>query len=158
MKYFTAGTQDFESERESTDPASVEREPQLAANVRILLVEDEPAILLIFEKILSLRGWHVVPVENANEAIEEWERGDFDLIFMDLQMPHLNGLEATRIIRRLEREKGREHIPIVAVTAWCRPEDRTFCMEAGMDDYLPKPIHSNELYAMVRKHLTNIAS
>jgi CheY-like chemotaxis protein len=102
-----------------------------------------------------LRGWQVLPVDNAGDAIRQWETGTIDLIFMDLQLPNMNGLEATRIIRRLEREKGREHVPIIAVTAWCRPEDRSNCMEAGMDDYVSKPIHKNELYAMVGKYLTS---
>lgn len=129
---------------------------RLAEQVRILLVEDDPGIRCLFEKILTLRGWQVFSVDNAGEAIEHWEVGDFDLIFMDLQLPKLNGLEATRMIRQLEVEKGKRHIPIVALTAWCRPEDRGFCMEAGMDDYLPKPIHKNELYSMVAKHLTKV--
>ncbi len=157
MKTSPSENQQDKAIRGESAEKSAQRESGTAEEVRILLVEDEPAILSIFEKILSLRGWQVVPVANASDAIRAWEEDDFDLIFMDLQMPQLNGLEATRIIRRLEREKGREHIPIIAVTAWCRPEDRGFCMEAGMDDYLPKPIHSKELYAMALKYLTRTA-
>ncbi len=93
-------------------------------------------------------------MDNAADAICRWENESIDLIFMDLQMPKLNGLEATRIIRRMELENGRRRIPIIALTAWSRPEDRQLCMEAGMDDYLSKPIHKDELYAMVEKHLT----
>ena len=132
---------------------SAGRGKYLDESIRILLVEDEIPILTIFEKLLALKGWQIQAVDNAPDAIGLWEEGSFDLIFMDLQMPSLNGLEATRIIRRLEREKGRDHIPIIALTAWCRPEDRLFCMEAGMDDYLPKPIRKEDLYAMVEKHL-----
>jgi CheY-like chemotaxis protein len=144
----------FESERDSLR-MSPDPNARVAEQVRILLVEDDPSILCLFEKILTLRGWQVLPVDNAGDAIEHWEKGDFDLIFMDLQLPKLNGLEATRMIRQLEVEKGKRHIPIVALTAWCRPEDRGLCMEAGMDDYLPKPIHKNELYSMVAKHMIN---
>ena len=77
--------------------------------------------------------------EDGQQVIEMWEKGEYDLILMDVQMPRLNGFEATHAIREKERERG-GHIPIVAMTAHARKEDEEMCLAAGMDAYISKPI------------------
>jgi two-component system sensor histidine kinase/response regulator len=107
--------------------------------LNILLVEDN----LINQRVASelLRRWgHLVQVaNNGAEALSILERGNFDLVFMDLQMPRMDGLEATRRIRHKEAQHG-GHVPIVAMTAHAMRGDRERCLAAGMDDYLTKPI------------------
>jgi len=90
-------------------------------------------------KILTKRGYHVVVAANGKEAVTEFERGPFDVILMDVQMPEMDGFEATAVIREKEKEKG-GHIPIVAMTAHAMKGDRERCLEAGMDEYVSKPI------------------
>ena len=77
------------------------------------------------------------------------EESDFDLILMDVEMPIMNGMEATRLIRERERESGR-HIPIIAMTAYAMKEDREKCLEAGMDGYLSKPAKPDEINAIIK--------
>ena len=77
-----------------------------------------------------------------------WERQQFDLVLMDVQMPEMGGLEATALIRRKEKARGR-HTPIVALTAHALKGDRERCLEAGMDDYLSKPIRTEELFRVL---------
>ena len=84
------------------------------------------------------------------EALEAFTRDAFDLILMDVQMPVMNGYAAAQAIRAAERGTGR-HIPIVALTAHVMKGDREICLEAGMDDYLSKPIHPQELAAVLER-------
>ena len=83
---------------------------------------------------------------NGQEAIEQWQDGQFDLILMDVQMPVMDGFQATREIRKLEQQSG-EHTPIIAMTARAMAQDRHECIDAGMDDYLSKPIRIKDLVA-----------
>jgi two-component system sensor histidine kinase/response regulator len=87
---------------------------------------------------------------NGAEALAAFTRGVFDLILMDVQMPVMNGYDATRAIRAGERDTDR-HIPIVALTAHAMKGDRESCLQAGMDDYLGKPIHPMELAAVIER-------
>ena len=88
---------------------------------------------------------------NGREALEFAARDVFDLIFMDLQMPELDGIEATRRIREMEQKKGGRHIPIVAMTAHAMTGDRQRCLDAGMDDYLSKPLDKAALLALLER-------
>ena len=83
-------------------------------------------------------------VENGKEAVAAVEKNSFDLVFMDVQMPEMDGLEATAIIRANEKTSG-SHIPIIAMTAHAMIGDREQCLEAGMDGYLSKPISAQEV-------------
>jgi two-component system sensor histidine kinase/response regulator len=110
----------------------------------LLVVEDNAVNRKVAERLLEKRGHHVAMAENGREALAALEKDIYDLVFMDLQMPELDGLEATRIIR--VKEKGTaSHQHIVALTAYAMIGDREKCLEAGMDAYLSKPIRAEEL-------------
>jgi signal transduction histidine kinase/ActR/RegA family two-component response regulator len=119
---------------------------------RILLVEDDRMILDVIQLVLVKRGWEVVAATSAEEGVDLWRQGNFDLILMDIQMPGMDGLEATCAIRRQE-PKSAPSIPIIALTAHAMQESFGQCLAAGMDDCLVKPVKIADLYAMVEKHL-----
>src|SRR5690606_15113216 len=105
---------------------------------------------LVFSQILSESGFNFVIVTNGREAVEACEKLDPGLILMDVSMPEMSGLEATRAIRRLEG-KGRCRVPIIGVTAHALKGDRERCLEAGMDDYLSKPISPRTLLEKIER-------
>jgi CheY-like chemotaxis protein len=122
------------------------------APLRILLAEDS----LVNQKLalaqLEPQGHAVVVANNGEEAIDRWSSGAFDLILMDVQMPKVDGLAATRAIRERERQSGRgSRIPIVAMTAHAMKGDREKCLESGMDAYLSKPVRVQELFDLLRQ-------
>jgi signal transduction histidine kinase/CheY-like chemotaxis protein len=126
-------------------PAGATPSPTRAQSLRILVAEDNPVNQRMAVRVLEKRGHSVVVAENGKRALEALERGSFDLILMDVQMPEMSGLEATAAIRDNERATG-AHIPIVGVTAHAMKGDRERYLEAGMDDYLAKPLRPAELF------------
>ena len=114
----------------------------------ILLVEDEPVNREIGVALLEDEGHHVDVAPDGVVAVDLTRVGTFDLILMDMQMPRMDGLDATRAIRALGVKA-----PIVAMTAAAFAEDRARCLEAGMDDFLAKPVRPKELSAMLAKWL-----
>ena len=126
---------------------------------RILLAEDN----LVNQQVMLLRlqqaGFEVSIAANGREAVEAFDRGGIDLILMDVQMPEMDGLRATRLIRSREKAAG-GHLPIVAVTANVLEGERRRCLTAGMDDYLSKPVRSKELFETVARllHRPDIAT
>jgi signal transduction histidine kinase/DNA-binding response OmpR family regulator/HPt (histidine-containing phosphotransfer) domain-containing protein len=114
----------------------------------VLLAEDGLANQRVAVELLNQRGHTVVVAKNGIEALEALQRDDFDLILMDIQMPEMDGFEATAAIRANEEETGK-HIPIVAMTAHAMKGDRERCLEAGMDEYIPKPIRARRVYEMI---------
>jgi len=117
---------------------------------RILLAEDGIVNQKVAVSLLERRGHRVSVANNGREAVEALEHGSFDLVLMDVQMPEMDGFEATATIRERERATG-AHLPIVAMTAHAMKGDRERCLAAGMDEYLSKPIHADELYEMVER-------
>jgi|GEM_PF-578440 len=115
---------------------------------RVLLADDSPVNQALVIRLLEKRGHEVTLACNGREAVEAFEPGRFDVVLMDVEMPELDGLEATRAIRAAERESG-THVPIVAMTAHAMKGDREKCLQAGMDDYLTKPTRAKDLYAAV---------
>jgi PAS domain S-box-containing protein len=113
-------------------------------SLRVLLAEDNPVNQTLAVKILERLGHKVLVVNDGKEAIGRTQAEDFDLIFMDVQMPEMDGLEATMAIRAAEAGTGK-HVPIVAMTAHAMKGDREKCLSAGMDGYLSKPIRIDEL-------------
>ncbi len=119
---------------------------------RILLAEDDIIDQTLAVALIERQGHRVTVAKDGRAAIHQLERRDFDLVLMDVQMPELDGLETTRLIR--EGEAGTlRHIPIIAMTAHALKGDRERCLEAGMDDYLSKPIDPAELEDKVRHFL-----
>jgi PAS domain S-box-containing protein len=124
------------------------------ATARILLAEDDPMIREMITKMLAHHGWQAESADNGREAVEKWESGNFDLIFMDLQMPEMNGLEATRTIRDRE-DGGGKHTCIIGLTAHARQEIRDDCLKAGMDQVLTKPVQLKDLYSAVQAYISD---
>ncbi|MFH1998770.1 MAG: cache domain-containing protein [Planctomycetota bacterium] len=120
---------------------------------RLLLVEDYPTNQQVAMRHLRGAGYEVVLAENGRKAVEAYKRMDFDLILMDIQMPEMDGYAATRAIRELESERG-EKIPIVAMTANAFKGYREECLDAGMDDYITKPMRRKELLAKVAQWIS----
>ncbi|MFN3808428.1 response regulator [Asticcacaulis sp.] len=125
--------------------------PSAAGAVRILLVEDNPANALVAGLFLEQMGYEHDRAENGREALESFAAGHYGLVLMDLQMPEMDGYEATRRIRAMERDTGRAAVPIVALTAHALSGDREACLAAGMDDYLSKPFKPEELRACLTR-------
>lgn len=123
---------------------------------KILLAEDEPINRILTETILRQAGVEVTSVENGRQALNEARKGGYQVILMDVQMPFLDGLEATRKIRAHEKQHG-GHQTIIALTALAMRGDREKCLQAGMDDYLTKPIDKSQLIDILIKYLTNTA-
>jgi CheY-like chemotaxis protein/HPt (histidine-containing phosphotransfer) domain-containing protein len=112
---------------------------------------------MVAELILAAVGADVVSVENGREAVEACQTSAFDVVLMDLQMPEMDGFEATHAIRTREQITGR-HVPIIAMTAHAMHGDRERCLEGGMDDYLPKPVHAAELLRIIQQVLPQRAA
>jgi CheY-like chemotaxis protein len=125
--------------------------------LHILVAEDNVVNRALVTRLLAREGYTVDVVENGREALEALETpGRFDLVLMDVRMPDVDGLEATLAIRAAEAATG-AHIPILALTADAAPEDRQRCLEAGMDDYISKPVRANELLAIVERTATRFS-
>ncbi len=125
----------------------------VAANTRILVVEDNMVNQIVATEILEQAGYVVETAENGQEAIEMLPKA-FDIILMDCQMPVLDGFAASTRIREIEQEKGvAKGVPIIALTANALKGDKERCLEAGMDDYITKPIDAEDLYALLSKYV-----
>jgi two-component system sensor histidine kinase/response regulator len=125
--------------------------------LRLLLAEDGMVNQAVARGLLELRGHSVKIVNNGREALAALATEQFDVVLMDVQMPEMDGLEATAAIRARELGSGR-HVPIVAMTAHAMRGDRERCLAAGMDDYLAKPIQADALYAAVEGQATPAGS
>ena len=118
-----------------------------AAAIPVLLVEDNPVNRALAVRMLQRAGCRVEVAENGAQALQMVRERDYAAVFMDLQMPVMDGLQATRAIRR--HEAGGAHVPIIALTANAMTGDRELCLASGMDDYLSKPLRPAELQAML---------
>jgi len=130
------------------------RQPEKRADgsrARILLAEDNRINQLVAIEMLKRSDFHIDAVANGAEAIEAVSSLPYDLVLMDVQMPEMDGCEASSVIRKLPGPKGR--VPIVALTAYAMQGDRERCLAAGMDDFLTKPIRRHDLLAMIERWL-----
>lgn len=116
--------------------------------LKILLAEDNLINQRVAVAFIEKNGWLVTAVKDGQEALEAYEKEDYDLILMDIQMPEMDGLEATQIIREMEVLRN-SHIPIIAMTAYAMKGDKERCLEAGMDAYVAKPLRAEQLYATI---------
>ncbi len=122
------------------------------SGLAILVAEDNEVNQIVIEQILAETGHSYTIVENGKLAVEQFRAVSPDLVLMDVSMPEMNGLEATRAIREIE-EAGGGHVPIIGLTAHALKGDRDMCIEAGMDDYVPKPISVSALHDALSRHL-----
>jgi CheY-like chemotaxis protein len=121
------------------------------SGARVLLVEDNRVNQQVALVLLQKRGYSVTMARDGEEAVQAAKTGNFDLALMDVQMPNMNGLEATAAIRQYEKRTG-GHLPILAMTAHAIKGDEELCLAAGMDGYISKPIRAQELFRAVEKY------
>jgi signal transduction histidine kinase/ActR/RegA family two-component response regulator len=139
-------------ERPDTDYVYFLNRKEIFQNLKVLLVEDEYINRTLAQTILE--GWNMIisTAETGVQALKMLEKDQFDLILMDVQMPEMDGLETTRKIRDAEQGTGK-HIPVIALTAHSFEGDRQSCFEAGMDDYVSKPLVTEVLYEVIKKQI-----
>jgi CheY-like chemotaxis protein len=133
------------------------REEKRGAGLRILLAEDNPVNQMLAVRLLEKRGYSIQVADNGKRALDLLEKatpGEFAVVLMDVQMPHMDGYEATAELRKREAKAGR-HTPIIALTAHAMKGDRERCLAAGMDDYVSKPIHAKDLFAVIDRLTAN---
>ena len=131
-------------------PPSVADQPPRTRPLRVLLAEDSLVNQKLAVGLLKRRGHAVVVANNGKEALASLELEKFDLVIMDVQMPEMDGLEATIAIRAKEKQTG-AHVPIIAMTAHAMKGDRERCLEAGMDKYVSKPIRAKQLFEVIEE-------
>ncbi|SMC19483.1 Signal transduction histidine kinase [Andreprevotia lacus DSM 23236] len=133
--------------------ASVPSPAPRSGPLNVLLAEDNPVNRLVAERFLSMAGHHVVMAENGEQALALIEQTvqPFDVVFMDVQMPVLDGLAATARLRRRERQLQLPHLPVIALSANVNSEDRDACLRTGMDEFLAKPFRQDELDALLAR-------
>lgn len=122
---------------------------------RILIAEDDEINQKVALNILAKRNYLVDVVSNGRKALESMKKNTYDLILMDMQMPEMDGFEATSIIRKEEKETGK-HIPVIALTAYVMKEDLERCFKAGIDTYVTKPFNSEQLFSSIDNQLQGI--
>ena len=133
-----------ETRKSSETDAAGEASDKPASGLKILLAEDNAINALLTRTFLEVEGAEVDTVEDGALAYEAVQRKDYDLIFMDMRMPNMDGLEATRKIRSYGFNK-----PIIALTANAFDDDRNACFDSGMNDFMTKPVSAEELSEMV---------
>jgi len=126
------------------------------SGTRVLLVEDQPVNQLLMKTVLERVRCNVEIAANGIEAVQKVKADSYDIVFMDCQMPEMDGFEATREIRAFEEGKQR-HVPIIALTADAMQGDKEKCLKAGMDDYINKPIKPVKIHDIIRKFVSDSA-
>jgi CheY-like chemotaxis protein len=121
-------------------------------SLKILLAEDNPINTKLAVGLIQLRNWKVDCAVNGAEAVDKFRIRTYDLVLMDIQMPELDGLEATKKIREIEVFRGSNPTPVIAVSAHALKGDIEKALNSGMDDYIIKPFKPNELYSMIEKY------
>ena len=138
-------------DEKTPEPSEEEKAPDGPLNsYRVLIAEDNIVNQKVAYFMLEKQGHLVTGVRDGKEAMEAVDKGIFDVILMDIQMPNMNGFEATAAIREKENKSDR-HTPIIAMTAHAMKGDREMCLEAGMDDYVPKPLKAAELLTKIEQ-------
>lgn len=135
-------------------PQPSQKSPLDRQTFRILIAEDNLVNQKVAIYMLEKQGHQVTGVMNGQEALQALERGNFELVLMDIQMPVMDGFQATRAIREKDRKTG-NHTPIIAMTAHAMKGDREKCLEMGMDDYISKPLNSQQLAETIARVMSN---
>ncbi|HPG85719.1 MAG TPA: transporter substrate-binding domain-containing protein [Spirochaetales bacterium] len=147
------GATEGEAGRESVTAEA----PALTSGGRVIVAEDEAINRLYLKRLLETSGYTVSPAGNGLDALEAAGSGSWDFILMDVSMPRMDGLEATRRIRAMEADRGLTRTPIIALTAHAYAEDRQACVAAGMDGFLSKPFAEPALWDEVRRVSATVA-
>ncbi len=121
----------------------------ISTKKRFLVVDDEKLIRFFLKEFFNIHELQVEEAVNGKEAIEKWEQHDFAAILMDIKMPEIDGLEATRIIRRREKDEGRAYTPIFAISGCAYKDFEVQCEKVGMDGFIPKPVDFDHLIEIV---------
>jgi CheY-like chemotaxis protein len=133
---------------------SIERaKPRSGRGVSVLVADDSVHNRMLLQAYLASAQYEVDIVENGAEAVQKVQAGRYDVVFMDMQMPIMDGYTATRSIRAWEQSQGRSPLPIIAVTAYALSGDRSKCLDAGCSGYLAKPIKKEALFAAIDEHV-----
>jgi CheY-like chemotaxis protein/HPt (histidine-containing phosphotransfer) domain-containing protein len=148
-----AGPGDSEKAAQASLPRAAGSQPSESPTLRILVAEDNEFNAELIEQLLARRGHRVTLAHDGREAVALAERGDFDLLILDLHMPELDGFQVAQTIRVNEQTAG-GHLPVIALTASSRHEERERCFAAGIDDFLSKPIRTAELWAAIDRALS----
>jgi len=136
-------------------PAQSEEPPKTLRPLRVLLAEDSHVNQVLAQRLLEKQGHQVVAVRTGRDAVAAVRSQAVDLVLMDVEMPEMDGFEATRILRAAERDTG-SHVPIVALTARAMRGDREQCLDAGFDGYVAKPIRAEQLYRAIEETLAAV--
>ena len=128
-----------------TVPADDEASLPETGSLRVLLAEDDQVSVFAARRLLERLGHVVVCAENGLQALEALRDGEFDVVLMEVQMPVMDGLQATRLIRADAGLGPMARVPIIAMTAYAMSGDRDICLAAGMDEYISKPVGVREL-------------
>ena len=146
------------SEPAAEPPVSVARPPSVPTDTDArkpcaLLVEDNPVNLKVAARLVENLGLSIDTAENGQIALDKIRRNHYDLVFMDCQMPVMDGYQATRALRQREKQQGLDRLPVIAMTANAMAGDRQKCLDSGMDDYLSKPIKKDLLNEAIQRWL-----
>ena len=148
----TATRQRTASSAQSGCGGSAVRRPASGERLAVLLVDDVEANRMLAKYLLEQRGWKVEEAANGREALRHLEGGRYDLVLMDVEMPEIDGLEATRIIREREKVSG-GHLPVIAMTAHALRGDRERMLASGMDDYVSKPLVLEDFFSAIERQI-----
>ncbi len=151
--YLEKRAADYATGHSDADSSCRPESAETKQDVRILIVEDNEFNQVVALAILEKLGYHADIANNGIEAVNALEKTHYDLVFMDIQMPEMDGIEATKVIRDPQSGVNRHDIPVIAMTANAVNEDREICLKAGMDDYVSKPVRPQILSEVIKKYL-----
>lgn len=134
-------------------PSSEESDKLIKKNLNILVVDDNQLNQMIASRLLMKAGHTVTTANDGREAIQMLQKENFDVVFMDINMPDMDGYDTTKKIREIDIRTGGKPIPIIAMTAYAMQGDREKCLEAGMDDYISKPVDAKQLYKILENYM-----
>lgn len=143
---------------DAKQPSAQQADPPVFMGVSVLVVDDNRVNQRVAQRILEKQGCRVDLADDGKEGVVMFQEGHYDLILMDILMPHMDGFEATAAIRRIESEAGNNRTPVVALTANALSGVRERCLDSGMDDFLPKPFSNLDLILRVAKWLPGRSS
>jgi len=146
------------NQKQQHGPAIINTRPESKDNLtqkgKILVAEDQVINRKIVHQLLEKSGYEVDLAENGKQAFDMAKSKTYNVVLMDVQMPEMDGYDATRLIRKFENDKNR-HTPIVAMTAHAMKGDKEKCLAAGMDDYISKPVNPKELFEAIERYITD---